>query len=149
MATQRKNPYGVYNFKLEFDNGIIASFSEVSGLDSEQGVIDYRTGEDDTVMSKIPGIRKHSPVVCKRGHIGTGDLWGWRAQVMAGIGNADDSEGKATVTVHLLNEKRESVVAWKLIKAWPSKWVAPSLAASKSETAVETLELVHEGITQE
>ena len=149
MATPRQNPYGVFNFKLEFDNGITASFSEVSGLDSEQGIIDYRTGEDDTVMRKIPGVRKHSPVVCKRGHIGTGDLWAWRAQVMAGIGNADDSEGKATVTVHLLNEKRESVVAWKLVKAWPSKWVAPALAASKNETAVETLELVHEGISQE
>ena len=101
------------------------------------------------VMKKIPGIRKHANVVLKRGIVGTPNLWAWRQQVMDGIGNIDDSEGKATVTVHLLNEKRESVAAWKLVKAWPVKWVGPSLAASKNETAVETLELAHEGITME
>ncbi|HET7539657.1 MAG TPA: phage tail protein [Polyangiaceae bacterium] len=148
MAT-RANPYGVFNFKVDFANGVTASFSEVSGLDSEQGVIEYRTGEDDTVMSKHPGLRKHSNVVLKRGIIGTTNLWAWREQVMNGIGNTDDTEGKAQVTVHLLNEKREPVVTWKLNKAWPVKWVGPSLAASKNETALETLELAHEGITME
>jgi phage tail-like protein len=146
MATERANPYGVFNFRVEFDNGVVGTFSEVTGLDSEQGVIEYRTGEDPPVMQQHPGIAKFAHVVCKRGIVGGDQLWKWRKQVFDGIGNIDDSEGKSTVTVHLLNEKRESVITWKLIKAWPMKLTGPSLAANKNEVAMESIELVHEGI---
>ncbi|MEQ8279528.1 MAG: phage tail protein [Deltaproteobacteria bacterium] len=146
MAVERNNPYGSFNFRVEFDNGIIAAFSEVSGIDSEQGVVEYRTGDEDTVMRKIPGIRKHPNVVLKRGVIGASDLFRWRDEVVGGIGNADDSEGKTSVKIHLLDEKRGVVATWKLKKAWPVKWMGPAMAANKNETALETLELAHEGI---
>jgi phage tail-like protein len=150
MTIERQNPYGVFNFRVEFDNNVIAAFSEVSGLDTEQGVIEYRTGDEDTVMRKIPGIRKHPNVVLKRGMIAAPNLFAWRKQVMDGIGNLDDTEGKTLVTIHLLNEKRDQVVfTWKLRKAWPVKWAGPALAAGKNEAAVETLELAHEGIAVE
>lgn len=144
---ERVNPYSVFNFRVEFESGVVVgTFSEVSGLDTEQGVIEYRTGDEDTVMRKIPGLRKHSNVVLKRGVIGAVDLTAWRRQVEDGIGDASDEEGKTSVSVHLLDEKRAPVVTWKLRKAWPSKWVGPGLASSKNETALETLELCHEGI---
>jgi phage tail-like protein len=146
MATERANPYGTFNFKVEFESGVIAAFSEISGLDTEQGVIEYRTGDEDTVMRKIPGIRKHPNVVLKRGIIGALNLFEWRKQVMDGIGDATDEEGKTTVTIHLLDEKRVSVATWKLKKAWPVKWAGPTFGAGKNEAAIETLELAHEGI---
>lgn len=146
MAILRKNPYGVFNFRVEFENGEEGVFSEISGLDTEQGVIEYRTGDEDTVMRKIPGLRKHPNVVFKRGIIGALNLFEWRNQVVNGIGDTTDEEGKTSVTVHLLNEKRESVVTWKLRKAWPVKWAGPALGAGKNEAALETLELAHEGI---
>src|SRR5882724_6697358 len=120
MASERANPYGVFNFRVDFDNGVTAAFSEISGLDTEQGVIEYRTGDEDTVMRKIPGLRKHPNVVLKRGMIASQNLFAWRKQVMDGIGNVDDTEGKTQVSIHLLNEKRDTVVfTWKLKKAWP------------------------------
>src|SRR5688572_12811731 len=133
MAVERQNPYGAFNFRVEFDNGILAAFSEVTGLDSEQGVIDYRTGDEETVTRKIPGIRKHPNVVMKRGIIGSDNLFKWRDEIVRGIGNVDDTEGKTTVKIHLLNEKREVVATWKLKKAWPVKWMGPAMAASKNE----------------
>jgi phage tail-like protein len=144
---ERANPFSVFNFRLEFETGVVVgNFSEVSGLDTEQGVIDYRTGDEDTVMRKIPGLRKHSNVVLKRGIIGQVNLAAWRKQVEEGIGDQGDTEGKTSVSVHLLDEKRTPVVTWKLRKAWPMKWVGPTLNAAKNETALETLELCHEGI---
>src|SRR5262245_15005392 len=140
MATERVNPYSSFNLKVEFENGVIAAFSEISGLDTEQGVIEYRTGDEDTVMRKIPGIRKHPNVVMKRGILGGLNLFEWRKQVMEGIGDATDDEGKTSVTIHLLDEKRLSVATWKLKKAWPVKWAGPMLGARKNETAIETLE---------
>jgi len=145
MAIARNNPYGVFNFKVEFGNGLTAAFSEISGLDSEQGIIEYRTGDEETVMRKISGIRKHPNVVMKRGIVGTDAFWKWRKQIEQG--KTEDAEGRTPlVTVHLLNEKRESVVTWKIKNAWPCKLSGPALAAGKNETALESLELAHEGI---
>jgi len=41
------------------------------------------------------------------------------------------------------------VARWQLRRAWPAKWEGPSLDAKTSEVAIETLELVHEGIELE
>lgn len=149
MTVERINPYGSFNFRVEFENGVIAAFSEVSGLDTEQGVIDYRTGDEETVMRKIPGLRKHPNVMLKRGIVGGTGLFAWRKQVADGIGNLDDSEGKTTVAIHLLDEKRNVVATWKLKKAWPVKWSGPALGSSKNEMAIESLELAHEGLDME
>ncbi|MBI4367808.1 MAG: phage tail protein [Candidatus Omnitrophica bacterium] len=43
-----------------------ASFSEVSGLEVDEGTIDYRTGSEETVLRKIPGVRKHTNVQLKK-----------------------------------------------------------------------------------
>jgi phage tail-like protein len=95
-------------------------------------------------MRQIPGLRKHPRVVMKRGLIASPKLFEWRKKVMDGIGNADDSEGKTQVTIHLLDEKRQPVFTWILRKAWPVKWAGPALAAGKNEASVEVMELVHE-----
>jgi len=44
MATSRHDPYKVFKFLVEIDGLTSAAFSEVSGLDSETAVIEYRTG---------------------------------------------------------------------------------------------------------
>jgi phage tail-like protein len=143
---ERNNPYGVFNFKVDFDNGVSATFSEITGLDNETEVFRYRTGADSPVQRPIPGLQKFPNIVMKRGIIGTTKLWDWRKQVIDGIGD-NDTEGRTTVTIHLLNEKRAVVASWVVTNAFPVKWSGPALNASKTETALETLELAHEGIT--
>ncbi|WP_394849945.1 phage tail protein [Pendulispora brunnea] len=147
MAIARNNPYGVFNFKVEFGNGVTGAFSEITGLDSEQGIIEYRTGDEEVAMRKLSGIRKHPNVVMKRGIVGTDGFWKWRKQVENG--QVEDANVRTLVTVHLLNEKRETVVTWKIKNAWPCKLSGPSLAAGKNETALESLELAHEGVDLE
>jgi phage tail-like protein len=150
MPKERKNPYSGFNFRVDFANGVTASFSEISGLDAEQEVIMYRTGAEETVPHKIPGLQKYPNVVLKRGIIGTDNIWKWRALIIQGLGGDDiENEARTTVHVHLLDEKREPVVTWKIKKAWPVKWAGPALAAGKNETALESLELAHEGIEME
>ncbi|WP_437983207.1 phage tail protein [Sorangium sp. So ce117] len=151
MATKREIPYSGFNFKVTVSGGssgtITGKFSEVSGLDTDQDVIEYRSGEDPTLgMTKIPGLAKYPNVVLKRGILGVIDLWTWRKKVIDGIG---DPDRKATVTVELLDEKRTTVMTWKITNAWPAKWTGPSLAGNKGETVIESLELAHEGITVE
>lgn len=150
MPIERKNPYGVFNFRVDFANGVTANFSEISGLDAEQEIITYRTGNEDTVPHKMPGLKKFPNLVLKRGIIGTANIWKWRELIMDGLGGDDvENEAKTTVHVHLLDEKKQPVVTWEVKRAWPSKWSGPTLAASKNETAMESLELAHEGLRME
>ena len=144
----RTNPYGVFNFKVEFENGIIAAFSEITGLDNETEVFKYRTGADSPVQRPVPGLQKFPNLVMKRGIIGTSKLWEWRNQVIQGIGDTD-TEGRTTITIHLLNEKRAVVATWVVTNAFPVKWSGPAFNAMKTETALETLELAHEGVAMQ
>jgi len=51
------------------------------------------------------------------------------------------------LTISLLNESHEPVVVWKVKNAWPSKIQSTDLKADGNEVAIESMELVHEGLT--
>ena len=62
----RVDPYRKFNFIVEIDGSQAAAFAEVSGLESQTAVIEYRTGAD-VFVRKPPGLTKYSTVVLKRG----------------------------------------------------------------------------------
>ena len=51
--------------------------------------------------------------------------------------------------IKLLNEEHKPIFTWKILKAWPSKIQSTDLKADANEVAIETMELVHEGLTLE
>ena len=68
MATgDRIDPYAAFNFTVEIDGVTTAGFNEVSGLDVESDVIDYRTGERENIVTKLPGLKKNPNISLKRG----------------------------------------------------------------------------------
>ena len=59
--------------------------------------------------------------------------------------------GKAprkTATITLMDDEMQEVASWQLEKAWPTKYSAPDFNATSNEVAIESLELVCEGITR-
>jgi phage tail-like protein len=58
-------------------------------------------------------------------------------------------DDRRNVTIVLLNERREAVLRWNAENAWISKIEGPALKASSNDVAMESLELVHEGLTLE
>ena len=58
--TQKEKPGEIKPLTLKSEPGVKSNFSEASGLDTEQEAIDYRTGEEDQAMKKIPGLKKSS-----------------------------------------------------------------------------------------
>ncbi|MGW3668112.1 phage tail protein [Streptomyces sp. NPDC005141] len=147
MAT-RSNPYGSFNFQVEFDppptggDPITAGFSDVSGLGNEINFSDYRDGDDlDNVARKIPNTNKTDEVTLKRGLIGSTEVFAWFKEVRDGV------YAPRRVTITVLDEARTKVLALQLRNAQPKKWVGPTLAAKGGgEVAMEELHLVHEGI---
>jgi len=139
-----KYPLPVFHFRVEW-GGTNIGFSEVSGLNIETQVIEYRDGSmPDFSTIKMPGMQKYGNITLKRG-VAKGDneffVW-WNTHQLNKIERRD-------LTISLLNESHEPVVVWRVRNAWPVKVDGGSLKATGNEVSIETMELAHEGINVE
>jgi len=143
----REDPYGLFNFEVIVkgvsDDGtaVRGSFSEVSGLEADVKPIDYRNGSEDIRVRKLPGLKSYPILKLVRGITGDLAFWEWVVEGMNGLVHRTD------VSVQLLDENRNEVMRWNLVRAWPCKWTGPGLNAKNSEIAMETLEICHEGLS--
>lgn len=144
MATgERIDPYSGFNFLIEIDETIKAGFSECSGLSTDTDPIEYREGNEDITVRKIPGLKKFANISLKRGMTTDLELWKWRKTVL------DGETVRKSGAIILLNEARERVMQWNFREGWPAKWEGPSLKGTGNEIAIETLEIAHEGLDLE
>jgi phage tail-like protein len=139
----RNDPYAAFNFIVEIDGNSAAGFSEVSGLESDSDVIEYRNGNEAITKRKIPGLNKFTNITLKRGFTKDLDLWKWRKSVM------DGNPDRRTGAIVLLNEAREPALRYTFRAGWPSKWQGPPFHAGNSEVAIETLEIACEALELE
>jgi phage tail-like protein len=141
MATGRiKDPLGNYNFLVEIDGITRAAFQQVSGFDVTTDVIEHREGGDNLTPRKLPGMTKYSNISLKWGMTDDRELYEWHRRVVNG-----DIERK-NGSIVLLDRKGDEMARWNFVRAWPSKWDGPDLNAEGNDVAIETLELVHEGL---
>ncbi len=140
MATGRVDPYAQYNFLVEIDGVTRAGFTEVGGLTTEQDAIDYRDGNETATVRKLPGLRKYSNITLKRGFTQDKELWQWRKTTIDGLTE------RRSGSIVLLDEARNEVLRWNFSEGWIIKWEGPALKATANEIAIESLEIVHEGL---
>lgn len=140
MAAQY--PIPKFHFRLEW-GGAKIGFTEVTGLDISNDVIEYRDGATPEYSKiKMPGLRKFSNITLKRGTFkGDNDFYAWFNTIQLNTVERRD------ITISLLNENHEPVVVWKVKNAFPVKVTSTDLKADGNEVAIESLELAHEGLT--
>ena len=137
----RSDPYLGFNFLVELDGVSAGGFSEVSGLTVEIEVEDYVEGGRNTFVHKLAGGAKYpSNLVLKHGITDSDELWEWYQTVLGG------TIERKTLSVVLLDSTREERRRWEFIGCYPVRWVGPGLRAGTAEVAVESLELVHQGM---
>ena len=137
-------PHTKNHFQVEW-GGRSIGFMEVSGLAMELDVVDYREGSSpENSVKKMPGLKKFSDIVLRRGIIkNDDDFYRW-------ISTATFNQvERREVIISLLNEQHEPAVTWKLKNAFPSKLEYSSLNSQLSEVVIESLTLVHEGLIVE
>lgn len=146
MAGEKQNnvwPLPAFYFKVKIGNWGEIAFKEVSGLDVEAQVIEYRHGNSPQFSTiKMPGIKKCCNVSLKKGvFIKDNKLFDWFNTI-----NMNTIQ-RETVTISLLDEEGDPTMVWKLVNAWPTKVTGVSLKSDGNEAAIEQLELAHEGLT--
>ncbi len=134
-------PLPKFHFQIEW-GGTKIGFSEVTGLDVETEVIEYRDGAmREYNKVKQPGMQKYGNITLKRGvFAGDNEFFNWWNTVKL------NKIERRDVTISLLNENHEPVMVWKVKNAWPAKITSTDLKAEGNETAIESIELVHEGL---
>ncbi|HWU89038.1 MAG TPA: phage tail protein [Kofleriaceae bacterium] len=138
----RRDPLPVFCFAVNIDGLGTAFFKSVSGIKYETESIPVREGGANDTTFMLVGATKWSPIVLKNGFTASSILLEWRQSWLkpgalrrySGVITQFDTTGKT--------KKAE----WKFFNGWPTKWEISEFDASKSELAIETLEITHEGI---
>jgi phage tail-like protein len=158
MAIIRMDPLGVFNFYLTLIdssdilgtlltaafNYAVAGFTECTGLDVTFEVMEFKEGGVNNHIWKFPTRASHANVTLKRGMVFLeDDLWTWHQSFVQGAGKRRDG------LIVLMDEARKPAKIWKFKRGIPMKWVGPSLNATQSAAAIESLEIAHEGLALE
>ena len=118
------------------------SCSEVSGLEMEYDIIEYRAGDSPVfTKQKMPGLRKAGEVTLKKGIFKDDKaMWDWINKVKL------YTIQREAVTINLLDESGSPVKTWEVVNAWPKKITVEGFKADGNTAAIETLVLAHEGV---
>lgn len=135
-------PLSKFHFQVDW-GGTRIGFTEVSGLDVEAEVIEYRHGASpDYSKIKMPGLRKFPNITLKRGTFkGDNEYYQWWSSMQM------NEVVRRDITISLLDENHSPVVVWNVKNAWPVKVTSTDLKADGNEVAIESIELAHEGLT--
>jgi len=135
-------PLPKFHFEVKWDANIM-SFQEVSGLSVEAEPIEYRSGDSpEFSVIKMPGLQKAGNVTMKKGIFKADNkFWDWFNQIKM------NTIARVPVTISLLDEAGEPTMVWTLANAWPTKIEGTDLKSDGNEVAVESIEIVHEGLT--
>jgi len=127
-------------FYVQIEGYAQAVFTEVSGLQVEMQVFEYQEGGNNGFVHRLPGPVKVSNITLKRGLTTSNDFYTWCMKV------ASDQVERKHLSILLFDTKGQEVVRWNFQNAYPVKWIGPQFNSTSTATAIETLELAHDGL---
>ena len=135
-------PLPKFHFIVQW-GGTRVGFSEVSGLNIENKIIEYRDGASPEYSKiKMPGLREYSNITLKRGVFKSdNEFFKWLNTISLNTVERRD------LTISLLNEKHEPVVVWKVHNAFPIKIQSTDLKSDGNDAAIEQVDIAHEGLS--
>ncbi|MFT3691986.1 MAG: phage tail protein [Kofleriaceae bacterium] len=139
--TLRNDPLPVFSFLVDLGMGGQAFFKGVSGLRYETETVPVRAGGVNDTTYNLVGATKWTNLVFKQGFTKSSALIQWRQEWMQGKMN------RIGGTITQLDTALQRKAQWTFVRGWPCKWDISEFDASKSELAIETLEIAHDGLT--
>jgi phage tail-like protein len=136
------DPFPIFKFWVEIDSIIVAEFQECSGLRMERTVEMIEEGGVNDHVHILPGRNKYSNIVLKKGMVTSDALWNWYQQ-----GLFDAKVKRVNFSILLRDVRGDVAKRWNVLQGFPVKWEGPHFTSSSNETAIETLEIAHHGLT--
>lgn len=137
-------PYRNNRFMLEIDGVNRAGFSTANLPENSTEVIEYREGnEKRPTARKLSSLNDYGTLTLEGGTARDAKaLFDWRKLVEDG----KVDEARTTVAVLLQDEEGQTGARWEFRNAWPRQYDAPDLDATGNDVAIESIEIVHEGM---
>ena len=144
----REDPLVAFRFALEIEGKLGGYFTSVSGIGSEnevieQKIVDPQTGE--TLVHQVPGRLTWTEISLRRGVTSNVDIWKWRKLVADG----KVDEARTNCSIIALSRDNKPIARWNFVNAWPRRVTGPEMDAGGAEFMVEEVVLVHEGLERE
>jgi len=145
----RHDPLTAFCFSLQI-TGIIddpktAFFKSIGGLKSESEVVPYREGGLNTHTHQLVGPTKWPNLVLKRGFVrGNYKLLEWRQAWTTETAGQPCIRRSGKVVQY--DSELKAVCSWEFRDGWPCKWEGPDFDASKTDLAIESIEIAHSGL---
>ena len=118
-------------------------FSEVTGLGAQLEVLPHPEGGRNDYVHQLPVRHSYTRIVLKRGVVRDPGLFFWyQAGLTQSIGARRDG------AIILLTERQIPAISWVFRGGLAAGWKGPELRATDSAVAVESIEIVPEGLVQ-
>jgi phage tail-like protein len=138
-------PYLNSSFRLQVDGLPFVDFAECSGLAAEASIEEYAEGGENVFTHKFPGRATYPNLVLKRGADVSLALWTWFEEWTL-KGKVTPQDGQVLL-LSSVDGELTPVRGWSFHRAWPVKILGPDLNAASPAVAIESIELVHRGIS--
>jgi phage tail-like protein len=139
LSTQQELPR--YSFVVNIEGKVFSAFREVSGLDVELDVVEFSEGTGGPTR-RLPGRPKYSNIVLKRGFTGDMQLYNWFTEF------SETPTQRWAGDIVMMDHMQHEVARWNFVNGWPSKVSGPRLNRVTNDVPIESIELVHEGLTR-
>jgi phage tail-like protein len=141
MPDDIKWPLPKFYFSVELGDDKDVTFQEVTGLQTETKVIEYRHGNSPEFSTiKMPGLKSVGNVTMKKGIFAKDTkFFAWFLET-----KNFETFKRRVVIVNLLDEGGKAKMTWTLNNAWPTKVTGTDLKSDGNDVAVESIEIAFE-----
>ncbi len=123
-------------FLVEISGVTIGQFSECSGLSVEYDVMEYAEGGNNDFIHRLRGRARYPTISLRRGVTSQDALLKW-------FFNGPQAD---QLTITLMDEAASPIRTFGFASPFPIKWSGPDMASGSNGTAMELLEIGHNGM---
>ena len=147
---ERFDPYKNFKFRVKWGGKYVAGVSKVGGLKRTTEVVKHRDGGDPSTTRKSPGRTEYEAITIERGVTHDPEFEQWADKVWnfgSGLGaEVSLKDFRKDVTIELMNEAGQVVIAYNVFRCWVSEFQAQSdLDANANAVVIQHLKLENEG----
>jgi phage tail-like protein len=147
LAQSSFEPYKNFKFLIKWDGKYVAGLSKMSALKRTTEIIKHRSGGDPSSSRKSPGRTEYEPITLERGVTHDSEFENWANLVWdLGATNIQQQDFRKNITINILNEAGQIVLAYTVYRCWVSVYQAlPDLDANAAAIAIEYIKIENEG----